>query len=576
MQSLKKLPSEFVEVPYDRINAEIMARPEMLKRFSASQLPLKEGDNVPLFWIDDGIDRLGATMGSWGALTWSTREHRTVNSLTPWGAIFGERFLREFEEEKVGRVMQDFWVDRKEKFWQRTGPHQFSPRSLENLRMRLRVNYGLDDSRDKKSMSSEVERAILSIQDAKEVTGVGYFPYNHNEVVVLQGGKKFLNCATVRPCDPAPEGEGLVEKFPWVAEFLGIGEGSQGLWDEAVDANGISQRDYFLAWLKHFYVGAYNGAPTMGQVVFLAGPPDIGKSFLNAKILPFIAGGREDASQFLLGQTNFNEALSTVGYWVINDADFNSDNAMRARFTARIKEFAANPYLRVEAKGKEAFTAECSARLMITCNPTESGHSILPSIDEAMADKVMFLSCRNDGWRPHYHSERLKNEARMEREVPYFLRWLLDWQPPKSILTPRSRFGVAAFLHEHMLYQSQKNDGVTGFLSDLDDLRKSDPVMFEDGKKDYALVTAGALVQMLYDFRSTARYTAVGAGRFLNTAVRMKVPWLKKIKRPGAVTFYKVAKPPKTGSLDEVHLGDEYGDTENTEDLNMEGQSPQE
>jgi hypothetical protein len=70
--------------------------------------------------------------------------------------------------------------------------------------------------------------------------------------------------------------------------------------------------------------------------------------------------------------------------------------------------------------------------------------------------------------------------------------------------------------------------------------------VFNDGKDDYALVTAGELVQMLHDFRSTARYTAVGAGRFLNTAIRMKTPWLKKVRvKGGASSRYAITKPTK-------------------------------
>ena len=72
-----------------------------------------EGCRVPLFWIDDGISRLGAVVKEEGVIAYSDRAEYVWND---WGEILGREWVRKYEERKISSSIGNVYTDGK-LFW---------------------------------------------------------------------------------------------------------------------------------------------------------------------------------------------------------------------------------------------------------------------------------------------------------------------------------------------------------------------------------------------------------------------------------------------------------------------------
>jgi uncharacterized protein DUF5906 len=121
------------------------------------------------------------------------------------------------------------------------------------------------------------------------------------------------------------------------------------------DLLGQEQLQYFHAWLKTSYEALRDGEMSTGQVLVLAGPAGIGKSFITEFIIRPILGGRHtDPTSYLQGRTHFNADTARAESWEIDDSVGISDSHKRKMYSAAFKKLAATNDHRIEAKGKDA------------------------------------------------------------------------------------------------------------------------------------------------------------------------------------------------------------------------------
>jgi hypothetical protein len=423
------LPSGDTQIPIEAVAAEVE------KQFPGRWLgEFSVGSRGPLFWIADGIDRVGCQVGDFGMICYSDRAGKSFLS---WSEILGRAFVRDYDAERIGAAAKGIWFDGK-RYWRRGSDGDWRALTKDDTIMWLK-GQGLSARCAAKETISEAEKVLLAVQELRQVKAATPVVHDSREVVFING-EKYLNISACKVIRPAASGDPA--EFPWLNTFL------EKVWDE----NHPQQRDYFLAWLQHFYVSALRGSPQQGHAVFIAGDPSRGKTFLNQRIIGAMMGGFSDPTDFLMGRTQFNKADSEVAHWAIDDTRGASSWENHSKFSAAIKKHVANPQVRCEGKNANAFTIPWNGRIVVTCNTDKESLNILPAANDSILDKIMMF--RLGGWQADFLPNR-GTEAVVAKELPSFLCWLEQWQPPSQVLSENPRYRVRAYHHPLMLEESE-------------------------------------------------------------------------------------------------------------------------
>jgi hypothetical protein len=77
---------------------------------------------------------------------------------------------------------------------------------------------------------------------------------------------------------------------------------------------------------------------------------------------------------------------------------------------------------------------------------------MLPEVTDGTRDKLMFFATQGYA---HIWPSRAETEARIAKELPYFTRYLEDWEPPAEVLD-NSRMGVKSYFDPGILELSQQ------------------------------------------------------------------------------------------------------------------------
>jgi len=239
--------------------------------------------------------------------------------------------------------------------------------------------------------------------------------------------------------------------FPWLSKYF------DGLFDPAL------QLDYFLSWLSRFYRGCWNYDLENGQNIFLLGSVGVGKTLLSQGILPRLVGGSHDAEDYLLGLTNFNSQLFNVALWTVDDNSANVDAITHKKFSAMIKKMSARQLFESHQKFRTPCQVEWAGRVVITANDDEESARIVPDLSINILDKMMlFRSARK---APVTFPARKELIALLERELPHFARFLLDFEYPDHC-KGSTRFGVRAY-HEPSLLETAEQSSQTAVFYEV-------------------------------------------------------------------------------------------------------------
>jgi hypothetical protein len=443
----QQIKSDGPEIPIERIGAEAEAR------FPGRwQGEFVEGARGPLFWISDGIDRVGCQVGKYGMICYSDRAGK---SFVTWREIFGREFVRNYEAERVGAAAEGLWFDNRH-YWRKDASGVWKHRTKEDTIMWLK-NQGISASSSVRGLASDAEKVLLAAQELRDVKAAAPIVHDAREMVVING-EKYLNISTCKVLEPAEHGEPV--DFPWLSTFF------NNVWD----AEHAEQQDYFLAWFQHFYVSALNGTPQQGQAVFIAGEPSRGKTFLNLRILGPAMGGCSDPTEFLMERTSFNRENVEVAVWAVDDSRGGSSWEKHAAFSAAIKKHIANPQVRCEGKFANAFTIPWNGRIVVTCNTDKESLNILPTASDSILDKVMMFKW--GAWQAEFLPNK-GTEAVVAKELPYFLSWLQRWQAPANVLSANPRYKVTPYHHPDLLRASQDASPAARLRELIDDWREN-------------------------------------------------------------------------------------------------------
>jgi hypothetical protein len=209
------------------------------------------------------------------------------------------------------------------------------------------------------------------------------------------------------------------------------------------DDEGRSTLPYFFAWFKRLYSAVLEHRLDQGQLLILLGPTGRGKTLLTNQILGRSVGGFSDASDYLSGNTSFNRDLCGAAMWVVDDQVAASTYADQRKFVELTKRCVANPRLEYHAKYADAVTLPWSGRVAMSLNLDANSLAALPSLDSSNRDKVLAL--RLNSTHKVTFLSNVETEATIAEELPFFLRWLLDYEPPEHVLAT-NRFGVKTYI----------------------------------------------------------------------------------------------------------------------------------
>ena len=425
--------SKDTSIPIDVIAEEVE------KRFPNRWIgDFEIGSRGPLFWIDDGIEREGCQVFEDGMVVYSDRDMPWKT----WRDIFGSDFVQDFEQQKMGDLLDEYWFNGRQFFKLLHGTAKPIPRDQLVLELKQR---GFKGGRPKKGENvTEVEAAIVLISNTNRIDEIAPVVFRRNERIVSYNGLQILNSSTVKPIEPAGEGEGDINNFPFLHRFF------DQFFEDSIE---IRAKYFFFAWLARFYKGFYNNKEDQGQALIFVGPAKRGKTLVTNKIIAALVGGFADASDYLSGGTKFNKDLGRVACWVVDDTVSAASFAELRKATELIKRSVANPRFEYMAKFVDAVSLPWGGRVALSLNDDPNSMSVIPTMDSSNKDKLMAFRIAKESFK---FPPKEELEATIERELPFFARWLMDWKPPKEVLDD-DRFGVKSYIDKSIASAAYDN-----------------------------------------------------------------------------------------------------------------------
>lgn len=312
------------------------------------------------------------------------------------------------------------------RFYHDTGT-DYVPMSSDAVKEHLMCEHGLSHEEARKVMCR------LRIEGYVHVySNLAGHPRGLHEI----GGKRWL----------VPDSPPLVEakrgRWPTIKRtlerFCGVG----------VDDYGRTQYDFLLGHLKTQLGARRKGVHRPGPAVWLAGPPDAGKSTVVDLIVGGLLGRIGDAHSYLSGESRFAGDLIGAEVWVLDDKEGAPRIELRRKIGDRCKSVSYGPTIKLEAKFCEGLHARPAVSIFGCCNLEPDALRALPPLERDLVNKNAFLLCHSagipggdefDGW-----------VAKMKSELPAFANYLEhEFEIPEELHDPRC--GVPAIQHPEIL-----------------------------------------------------------------------------------------------------------------------------
>jgi hypothetical protein len=429
------------QVPLDRAEAALR------KEYPDVDFPKFEiGMRMHRFWDASASNDSAAVLTEGGFFC-----HTGLDKFMGWEQLLGPQFMREFETEQTGQIVEDFWYNGQS--YLRAHPlrkGEWMIKTPSEMSLHLSAHYGLSRS-TKKGMPSEVEKVMHSIQMLKGVDGFAscaHYPSGELDI----DGRKVVNVSRIKAMDPGQNAGQWGDNFPWLAQFL--------------DNMLVNQRQLhiLLAWWKRFYTGALAQSPTRGQILFIAGPPSCGKTLFSTKMLAPSVGGGIDAGDFYLNGDDFGGTYFEKGLHLVDDVV--AGNFTRSDVVAnRYKKVAATTRFTVNQKYEKRSQCHWSGRVCVTMNSDTESLKTLPQLQTTLEDKIIILRASNANFDLLESTKDI--DGTVARELPHLLRWLLDWDVPQEVVG-LNRYGVVSEIDGSLREDIASDSADTVFLELLD------------------------------------------------------------------------------------------------------------
>ena len=193
----------------------------------------------------------------------------------------------------------------------------------------------------------------------------------------------------------------------------------------------------------------FRSAFGQSQMLTIAGPPGIGKTFLLNHVLePCFAQVSIDAGPlFNTKATDFNADMFGAELLCLDDCPHLSAAKQYRRFMGdRIRQIVAGRGMAYHAKQKTRVNIAPNWRLVRLMNDEPTDLETLPLLDEGIEDKLIILRAQDIGESNPWF-EAAQNV--FSKEMPAFLHFLLhEFELPKEAADPEhNRFGVRSYIN---------------------------------------------------------------------------------------------------------------------------------
>lgn len=425
-----------VGIPLDLIEKAIL---EKYPNFSWPS-EFKEGSQGPSWFIAESVSPLSAIIKPDGVFTFSAHAEKPFYT---WADILGIDFVKDFAEQSITKATTDIYWDGK-RFWRKKSSY-YVGLDMTELLNHFKVECRLSSKADK-SGQSVIDRALSHIYNVNHVTGAAPFLFRPSGIIDFMG-RRVLNTYVNRAMPAAEEGSvwGDGGKFPFLSAHF----------DNLFDP--FEQKFHFLAWFKAFYESAVSLMPMPGQNTYLMGPAGVGKTLTSRLMVGKAVGGYSDASDFLLHGAAFNSDLFEAPLWCIDDDSPGENTAKQANFFAAMKKLAANQQFKHNKKFEVSVMTEWAGRALCTTNLDYVSSRMLGPMDDTSLDKTNIFRCVKESKTVFPKRYELANI--IDCQLPYFLRWLVSWEPPDFVVRD-VRYGYRAYHEPTLLDQSHQSNRI--------------------------------------------------------------------------------------------------------------------
>jgi hypothetical protein len=457
-------------VPLDKV-AEKLKTDSRFANSEWASIEFKLGAQGPTWWVPASKSPKSALVKESGMFTFSQNAERNFYT---WGDLLGHEWVQQYRTQHIGESVEGIYFDGRE-YWREISRGAWKPWTKDDLILHLTAVRKLSIVKQKGDDSSEVAQALVHIQDHGNVEGAAPFVFRPSGFLEVEGAP-FLNTHTARVVQPVDELSpwGPTGKFPLISQFFGD-PGCVSM-DESRPRffrGGVKALDTFLSWLSHYYRGAYELKLSSGCHVFISGPVNRGKTFLNRGIVGAMMNGFREAEAYLMGEDSFGSELFRVAHWVVDDNAVGISPARRRRWTEAIKKMAANGTFVYHEKFRTKQQVRWPGRVIATLNGDEGSTQLIPDLERSILDKIHLYAVDGERATIDFLQQDAMTEI-LKKEIPFFCRYLLEWVTPEYCIERRRdgtidyRFGAVKPWHDEQLVQAaNQSSSTSGFYEVL-------------------------------------------------------------------------------------------------------------
>jgi hypothetical protein len=437
-----------VSLKIDEIEAQLEKKYPTFKRLWTE--PFEFEAQGPTFWIPESTSPKSAIIKQNGIYTFSAHAEKPFYS---WTELLGAEFVKDESDKAYGQIAENICRSLKNFYIRDPETRRWDVNDKADVFNMLRVEYGLTAKVDD-SGNSALDNAMNFIRKYRRVEGMAPFIYDKRERIPIGEGRWILNSMVgrthVMQPAPGPVKWGPDGQFPWLSKFLET---------FLVKEDDQDPLPFFLAWHARFYRSAYYSQPTTGHAVFVSGGTGVGKTFWGQPFLKTMFGPLGDPMKYLTGKEPFGGELLERAIWSINDAGaVASDPRISPTYSERLKAIVANASLEYHIKYQTPVPdVAWMGRVVVTCNrDAHSMRAVIPNTDMSNRDKLMLFRAPEHCQVEFFSRE--KNQEILDREMPFFCRYLLDYEPPAEVLLQtreKDRFGIKPYYDSVLLEQTK-------------------------------------------------------------------------------------------------------------------------
>lgn len=402
-----------------------------------------DGAQGATFWIPESTSPMSAIVKTGGMYTFSAHADQPFYS---WAhpALLGKEFCSQFVKGAMAEATNEIYYDGKN--FHRKIKGKFEACNKEDIQLFLEVSCRVSGKPDASGVSP-MKVALAHIMNENRIKGAGPFAFRPQGIINFKG-ENVLNTYRGKPIQPAEGKQEWGEKgnFPLISKIL----------DNLFADPCVYQLKWLMAWFKYYYGNVLRGTPQPGQSIFMLGGVGVGKTLLNRYVFGDAVGGFADPVGFLVDGESFNAHLFEWGHWSLDDDTPAATAQDIYRLSSRLKKMVANDCFTINEKFMKQVQTEWRGRIICTANSDMASSRIMGPMDNNVRDKICLLLCVPKG--KFEFPSREETIAAIQRELPYFLRWVLDHDDSDVPKDPR--FGVASYHHPLLLEQAHQSNPI--------------------------------------------------------------------------------------------------------------------